>query len=191
MLTVIIPYQGDKVALSQLLVSIQPQLHPDDDIYILDWSEYRSAKHVVERYGSTRCYIFVEPTEDQENYKFGFQSMRENKQEGALLLPPTAVIPTTFIANLKKAVKKEPFDVFMFSTVKSDVMDPNFKWFTPPPVVSPLRLGDIIKGDDDIVYGPCFLRDSVVPKDLDVDLKKEVVAGMVTSESVLILPFNY
>ncbi len=190
MLTVIIPYQGDKVALSQLLVAVQPQLHPDDDIYILDASEFKSARHVVERYGSTRCYIFVEPIEELEKYKYGFQSMRENKQEGALLLPPTAVISNTFIANLKKAAKREPFEVFMFGTVKSDQMDPNFKWFTPPPVVSPMKLGDF-SSEDDIVYGPCFLKDSVVPANLDVDLKEDVVAGVITSESVLVLSFNY
>lgn len=136
MLTVIIPYQGNKPALAQLLVSLQPQLHPDDDIYVIDESSERSAVELVKRYGSTRCYIFVEPTEKRgsEAIMFGLQSMKENKQGGALIMPEGAVIPTTFIANLKKVIK-QGFDYIVFDEHYVEEMDPDFKWYTPSPQV--------------------------------------------------------
>lgn len=145
MLTVIIPYTNNEPGLAQLLVSIQPQLHPEDDIYILDMSKDRSGVKMAKTYGSSRCYIFVETfnkdTITEDAIAFGFQSMKENKQEGALIIEPNIIIPVTFIANLKKAIKLG-HDVLFFKqsiTPKDERMDANFKWFTPPPHLSPLR----------------------------------------------------
>ena len=138
MITVAIVYRGNHSALSQLLVGLQPQLHPNDDIYIFDLSRDRSAIRVAKRYGSTRCYLFVELMSTQSKiFDFAIQSMSDNKQDGVLFLPSTSVISNTFVANLKKASKD--YDVLFFNSSFVEDMDPNFKWFTPPPTVSKLE----------------------------------------------------
>lgn len=136
MITVTIPYEGNKMGLAQLLVSLQPQLHPDDDIYIVDFSQDKSALQIAKLYGSTRCYIMVEPTDKTfiEALGFGLQSMKENKQKGVLILETELVIPTTFIANLKKSIKAD-YELFLLDISDSTEMDPNFKWFNPIPAV--------------------------------------------------------
>jgi len=136
MMTVIIPYQGNKHGLSQLLVSLQPQLHPDDDIYIIDMTKDLSGVKIAALYGSTRCFIFVETAPDidtKEAIQRGIESMKENKQECGLVITERCVITNTFVANMKKALK-----VCNHCTLvpnHSDVlpgdekMDANFNWY--------------------------------------------------------------
>jgi len=133
-ITVIIPYTGNKMGLSQLLVSLQPQLTASDDIYVLDLSVGKSAKEVVMLYGSTRCYILVEPTNKprEQALAYGMEYMRQNSHEGALIIDDNVVISTTLIANIKKAAKLDFNIIFPDYSIVTDRMDSNFKWFGSP-----------------------------------------------------------
>lgn len=183
MLTTVIPYAGNDVGLAQLLVNLQPQLHPDDDIYVIDFSRGKSAVDIVKKYGSTRCYIFVEVANnsatDEDIIKFGLQSMKENKQEGALLLYPTSVIATTFVANLKKAIKKG-FDILFFNSLASLEMNPNFKWFTPLPHIVEGRKNlpqDIMQSRTAI-----FVSTKMIDDKFNFSIKKDYKLGYIKSE---------
>lgn len=136
MTTVIIPYQGNQHGLSQLLVSLQPQLHPDDDIYIIDMTKDLSGVKLAALYGSTRCYIFVEAAKDidtKEAISRGIESMKENKQESAIIISDRCVITNTFVANMKKALKMCNHCTLVPN--HSDIlpgnekMDANFVWY--------------------------------------------------------------
>lgn len=135
MLTVVIPYTGNKLGLVSLLTSLQPQLHPTDDIYIIDSTPDRSGLKIAAMYGTTRCYIFVEV--GLYSYKdarfLGIQSAAQNGQKGVLVISDRCFISQTFIANLKKAA------VFGHKAVAPKVvevphplMESNFQWFNPP-----------------------------------------------------------
>lgn len=196
MITVVIPYSGYKIGLAQLLVSLQPQLHPDDDIYIVDMSLERSAKNIVLAYGSSRCYIFVEPTTERgaSAVLFGLQSMKENRQEGALIIEETCIISTTFIANLKKAVQWKDknnkgfgFLVPKIVTMPHMVMDANFKWFgAPTQKVSPLK--DIPPNSENC---PCvYVKTIEIGMDYTTDMTRKMPVGCFENEVVVVLPHN-
>lgn len=106
-MTISIFHQNNTVGLATLLVSLQSQLAPEDDIYIADVSSDRSGLRIANLYGSTKCYIFVEVGQytKEESIKFATQSMLENKQGGLLVINENVVISTTFISNLKRASK--------------------------------------------------------------------------------------
>lgn len=139
MITVIIPYTGNREGLTALLVGLQPQLTPEDDIYIIDSSKDRSGLKIAALYATTRSYVFVEIAKqetDQEKAEMaGFQSMRENNQEGALVIGENVVVSHTFISNLKKAIKlsNNVYDVLVPQAIVSpyEKMDSNFSWFNP------------------------------------------------------------
>lgn len=186
MITCIVPFSGNAVGLSQLLVSLQPQLHPDDDIYIIDSTKDRSGVRIAKLYGSTRCFIFVEvsPKEEAAAVQLGLQSMKENKQEGALVIYPNLVIPTTFIANLKKAMR-EMHDILIFNEAKSDdFLDPNFKWFTPPPTIT-----DSKKTISEIEIASAFITSRIIDdKTFQPRLNNELGIGFIESEHIVLLP---
>lgn len=136
MTTVIIPYHGNQHGLSQLLVALQPQLHPDDDIYIVDMTKDLSGVKLAALYGSTRCYIFVESApliDDKEAIQRGIESMKENRQESALIITPRCVITNTFIANMKKALKMCNHCTLVPRHLDilpgHEKMDANFNWY--------------------------------------------------------------
>lgn len=141
MITVTIPYNGTPHHLSSLLVNLQPQLHPSDDIYIIDSSPDRSGVEIARIYGTTRCYVFVEVSDRKglEAVTYGYESMRDNNQSGSLVIPPNVLISATFIQNLKKAIT-ESYDVFYFNEVAiQGFVDPNFLWYTKLPVIEPCK----------------------------------------------------
>lgn len=144
MITAIIPYHGIPHNLSSLLVNLQPQLHPSDDIYIIDSSPDKSGVEIARIYGTTRCYVFVEVSDREglQAVKYGYESMRDNNQSGALVIPSNALISATFIQNLKKAIT-ESYDVFYFKEVPiQGFVDPNFLWYTKLPVIEPCKYRD-------------------------------------------------
>lgn len=133
-MTIIIPYTGNQHGLSQLLVALQPQLHPDDDIYIIDTTKDLSGVKLGALYGSTRCFVFVETAPGisfEEAVERGIESMRQNKQEGALVITPRCVITSTFIANMKKAAKLCNHYILypQFLHALHEIMDANFAWY--------------------------------------------------------------
>lgn len=134
MITVVIPYTGNKVGLATLLVQLQPQLHTDDDIYIVDSTPERSGVEIARLYGSTRCYIFVEvgKYDSYQAIGFGMQNCKENGQKGFLVMSSRLVISQTFIANLKKAIKKG-FKVISPTVIETPYhqMPQNFQWYNP------------------------------------------------------------
>lgn len=136
MLTCVIPYVGNQHGLSQLLVSLQPQLHPDDDIYVVDMSKDLSGLRLAGLYGSTRCYIFVEKAfgiDADDAIRRGFENMKENKQDGILAISDRCVISSTFVANIKKALKVCNHYRFVPNCLEvvpgSDRMNANFSWY--------------------------------------------------------------
>lgn len=182
-MTVIIPYTGNQPGLAQLLVSLQPQLHPDDDIYIIDMSKEKSAKTIALWYGSTRCYIFVEPTDKPwvQSIEYGLESMRQNKQNGALIISPQCVVSTTFIANLKKATQTG-YDLLYPDTHElfhgqDTRMDSEFKWFGKPmPEIREIKNEEEFKELSNAVY---YM--TATPSRL-------VRTGLFVNEMVVILP---
>lgn len=132
MLTVTIPYLANPINLAVLLSQLQPQLHPDDDIYIVDASPNKDALKLAALYGTTRCYIFVELTKYRNALEYGIQSMVENNQEALLFLKEDCFISSTFIANIKKAVDS-PYQLISPRVYKNPYpkMDTNFKLYNP------------------------------------------------------------
>ena len=132
MITVVIPFIKDPINFAVLLSTIQPQLHPDDDLYIIDTSPDKLALQVVVRYGTTRCYIFVEPTTYENSLKFGIESMVENKQQALIFLSEDCFISTTFISNMKKLIKTH-YEIASPVVYENPYhkMDNNFKFFNP------------------------------------------------------------
>ena len=185
MITVIIPYEGNKVLFSQLLVSIQPQLHPDDDIYIVDTTKNQEGVKLAKLLGSTRSFIFVEVAPEKseiEALKYGFQNMKENKQEGALILPADCVISSTLVANFKKA-KKTQYDMLFCRCSVVDQMASNFKWFDPPPVVegvTPVRLVQIVSAE-----GPCYISSRVITEDYELKVTDPKRVGYIDNEQAV------
>lgn len=180
-MTTLIYYTGIEHGLSQLLVALQPQLHPDDDIYIIDTTKDLSGLKIAGLYGSTRCYIFVEKApgiDFQEAVKRGVQNMKENKQDSALVLTDRCVITTTFVANMKRALKKcnhcTLFPAHM--DVLGDRMDANFSWYGS----SQTTIEDV--EDLSEVTKQCKLIRNLP------DGEGEHSAGLVTNETIAVLP---
>lgn len=132
-MTVLTHYTGNQLGLATLLVNLQPQLSPDDDIYIVDASKDRSGLKIASMYGSTRSYIFVEVGNYSlyEAGNFGVQSMKENKQDGLLFVSDRCLLPFTFIASLRRAIPDSK-DAIVPHLQEVERMDPSFKWFSKP-----------------------------------------------------------
>lgn len=131
-MTVFIHHTDNPTGLATLLINLQPQLSPNDDVYIVDSSKNRSGLKIAELYGTTRSYIFVEVGDYNiaQAFKFAVQSMTENKQEGILVISDQCIVPYTFIQSLKRASKTN--EVIAPRVSFSNVMDPNFRWFSHP-----------------------------------------------------------
>jgi hypothetical protein len=192
MITVVIPYTGNKVGLAQLIMSLQPQLHPDDDIYVVDNTPDRSSLPIAKQYGSNRCYIFVEVTTEKDKrfmIQKGLQSMKENKHGGALIIEPGCVISTTFIANLKRAARQDLTADFLSPFVSEPVdgvMDPNFKFFCPPTT-------EVADCPEDFLlsHAISFVRERAVnDEDYTVDLLRDIRVGVFVNELVVVLSHN-
>lgn len=116
-----------------LLVQLQSQLSEDDDIYVV--SPDKKGVGIVKQYGSTRSTILVEVSKCdwQKALAFAWQSMIENKQDGILCLSENLIISSTFIANLKRAIKSD-FDILSPHIIFNPYNHfPNeFRWYNHP-----------------------------------------------------------
>lgn len=183
-MTTIIIYSGNKMGLAQLLVSLQPQLHPDDDIYIVSPDE--SAKKIAMMYGSTRCYIFVEISQKKGRaaIKLGLESMKDNKQEGALIISDRCVISTTFVKNLKKAAAKPDFGMLVPQVSETKTMlDQNFKWFNPV-TTNVVELDGESLLNDACIY---IKENEIGDKDLGMNYLQDIHVGYFGNELVGVL----
>ena len=138
MVTVCIPFVKDPINFAVLLATLQPQLHPDDDLYIIDTSKERLALKIAAIYGTTRCYVFVEPAPYEKSLQYGIQSMVENKQQGLIFLSEDCFISSTFIFNMKQLLKTS-YEIGSPKVFENPYhkMDPNFKYYNPTkPVIS-------------------------------------------------------
>lgn len=135
--------------LAVLLAQLQPQLHPSDDIYIIDSSREKNGLKVAALYGTTRSYIFVEPTKYENALQYGLQSMVENTQEASLFLREDAFISSTFVANMKKTLDS-PYQIISPRVYQNPYpkMDPNFKLYNP-------SVNDLVAHDDFNAF--CFM----------------------------------
>jgi hypothetical protein len=122
----------DPINFAVLLSTIQPQLHPDDDLYIIDCSPDKLGLKIATIYGTTRCYIFVEPTTYENSLRFGIQSMVENKQQALIFLSEDCFISSTFIFNMKKFIKSH-YEIGSPRVFENPYhkMDTNFKYYNP------------------------------------------------------------
>lgn len=132
MLTICIPFVKDPINFAVLLATLQPQLHPDDDIYILDTSPDKMALKIVAIYGTTRCYNFVELAPYEKSLQYGIQSMVENKQQGLVFLSEDCFISSTFIFNMKQLIHSN-YELVSPRVYENPYhkMDPNFKYYNP------------------------------------------------------------
>lgn len=183
MTTVIIPYTGNKHGLSQLLVALQPQLHPDDDIYIVDMTKDLSGVKIAALYGSSRCHIFVEtaPTiETKEAISRGLENMKQNEQESALVITDRCVITNTFVANMKKALKvcNHCTLVPAFLDTPYEKMDANFNWYGS----SQAKVVDADPFEHTLILSQCKLIRNL-PED-----EGEHSLGVVENETIVVLP---
>lgn len=127
-----IPFVKDPINFAVLLATLQPQLHPDDDIYVIDTSKEKLALKIAAIYGTTRCYIFVETAKYEDSLKFALQSMAENKQQGLIFLSEDCFISSTFILNMKKLIKSH-YEIVSPRVYQNPYhkMDNNFKYYNP------------------------------------------------------------
>lgn len=181
MITCVIPYTGNEKGLTALLVTLQPQLHPDDDIYIIDSSPNRSGLGVVALYGTTRSFIFVEvgDYDNDQKLQFGIQSAMENKQKGVLVLDESSFISQTFIGNLKKAIKlmeETKFNI-LAPTIKNlpyPKMDSDFRFFNSPTVkLTP----------SEVTFLSCYYFNTDIAGD-------EPILGVFENEIAVVLPYK-
>ena len=183
-MTIIIPYTGIEHGLSQLLVALQPQLHPDDDIYIVDTTQNLSGLKLAGLYGSTRCYIFVEKAPGatfDEAVRYGIENMKGNKQESGLVLTERCVITNTFIANMKKALKACNHCTLIpkHLEVIEDRMDNNFNWYGS----SQIKIEEVKDiSEHQLVLSQCKLIRNLPDGEGDHSL------GVVSNETIVILP---
>ncbi len=149
MLTVVIPFKSNPTNLAVLLAQLQPQLNPDDDIYILDSSSDRSALKLAALYGTTRSYIFVEIGPYGKALEAGLESMADNNQHALLFLNENCFISSTFVANMKKAIDS-PYQIVSPRVYRNPYhkMDSNFKLYN-----SPIR--ELVEAED--FNADCFL----------------------------------
>lgn len=113
-------------------MSLQPQLHPDDDIYLIDSSRDRSGVKIANLYGTSRCYIFVEVGDYSfdKSVEFGKQSAKENKQI-PLVLFENSVISATFIQNYKRSIRRGDGEKPAFLKTPYPKIPPDFQWYCP------------------------------------------------------------
>lgn len=131
MITVVIAFRENVLNFVALLTQLQPLLHKDDDIYVVDSSPNRDALRIVAMYGTTRCYIFVEPTKE-DALGCGIQSMVENDQKALLFLDEGCFISSTLIANLKKIVGEYQNVSPLVNINPYYKMDTNYKHYNSP-----------------------------------------------------------
>lgn len=133
-MTVFLHYTGSP-NFRVIITQIQPQLSPDDDIYVVDSSPNREGFRLAKLYGSTRCYIFVEVGKYtyEEALGFGIENQLENNQEGILVLSENAVISSTFIGNVKRVLK---MGIQTACPIVEEIPYPqfpsHFRWYNPP-----------------------------------------------------------
>lgn len=171
-MTIFIYHRGSE-NLKVLLTQLQSQLSQSDDIYIYDPTPKRSGLTIARLYGSSKCYIFVEVGNLSyiEALQTGWQSCRENSQDGLLVIDENCVISNTLIPNIKKA--SESFDIISPIVIKTPYpqMPSEFKWHN--------QFGlPVIEIDT-------FSRLLYYEK-----LTKNAKLGLLTSETAVILPFG-
>ena len=130
MITLLLIYQKNYVNFSVLLTTLQSQLSSEDDIYIIDTSKNKEALKLATIYGTTRSYIFVEPTTLDKALGVGLESMSDNKQEALIFLGENCFVATTFISNMKRAINSG-YEIIS-PVVKQNQyysMDNNFKFY--------------------------------------------------------------
>lgn len=130
MVTVLLLFRKNYINFSILLSTLQSQLSPEDDIYIVDSSPDRQALTLAKVYGTTRCYIFVEPASIEHSLEYGLQSMAENDQQALIFLDENCFISLTFIMNMKQAINSN-YEI-VSPVVKQneyEKMDNDFKFF--------------------------------------------------------------
>lgn len=118
-----------------LLVQLQMQLSPSDDIYVVG---DKQTVETVKRYGSSRSYIFVEVGDYSfsEAVKFAKQNMIENKQEGLLVIDENCIISATLIQSMKRC-ERDLLKYQVFCPIITQ-MSPNFRWFAHPLEIDPV-----------------------------------------------------
>lgn len=132
MVTVVIQYKNNPHNLAVLLTQLQPQLHPDDDIYILDESVDKMGLKIAVAYGATRCYIYVETSPHANFLESGIRSMVQNNQHALIYLSENCFISSTFISNMKKVMDSQYEIISPVVNINHyHKMDPNFKFFNP------------------------------------------------------------
>lgn len=191
-MTVVVHYTGNEKGLVALLVNLQPQLAPLDDIYIVDSTEEHSGLKLATLYGTTRCYIFVEVNlyTFEDALSAGFQSCMENSQDGALILSESTILPQTFISNLKKAIKisNGEYGVLVPQVIKSpyDRMDSNFQWFNP-------ATDKLVKVNPTIYNyltpGCAYVSKETLALEKEED-RANIKVGIFGNERVLVLPYT-
>lgn len=169
-------------------MTLQPQLHPEkDDIYVVDMSDDQSAVDLAKMYGSTRCYIFVEPTKERgkKAIRLGLENMKQNSQEGALIISDRCVISCTFIANLKKAASHDDWGI-LFPQVQDmrKRIDPNFSHYCPPTTVVAKLDGDT-RLNDAVFY---VKSREISDTELAMNYLQDIHAGFFGNELVCVLP---
>jgi GT2 family glycosyltransferase len=116
-----------------LLAQLQPQLAPDDDIYVVDATEDRSALKTARKFKTSRNVVLVETTPGVAPFKAAFESALDNSQEAVLFLSPYCFISNTFIGNLKQALRNCESDQIIprIQYAPYGRIDPNFNSWNP------------------------------------------------------------
>lgn len=130
MITCLIRYKQSPLNFSVLLSQLQPQLHPDDDIFIFDESPNRLGLRLSLMYGTNRSYINVETSPHKNYLKSGLESMNKNNQQALIVLNENCFVSSTFIPNMKKAITTNYEIVSPVVNFNEHYkMDSNFKFY--------------------------------------------------------------
>lgn len=132
MVTCLIRYKSSPLNFVSLLTSLQPQLHPDDDIFIFDESPDRLGLRLSLMYGTVRSYIYVETSPHKNYLQSGLLSMNKNKQQALIVLNENCFVSSTFASNMKKAITTD-YEIVCPKIVYNEhyKMDTNFKFYNP------------------------------------------------------------
>lgn len=131
-----IPTYTNTVGLTALLVNLQPQLKTTDLIHICDTHPDKLSLPVIQMYGSSRCPIIVDcqPRSIYEAWNDGIGFMKENSQEGILILNDDVLLPMTAIDSFRKSAKDPSWDCLVPHTPDrawtSKKLDGNFQWYS-------------------------------------------------------------
>lgn len=163
------------MGLTALLIALQPQLAPSDDIYIADCSGDRSGLKIARLYGSSRSYLLVEvdlSTRDQA-LASALEHMRKQHQEGILVISENVVISQTLIASIRKASKLTSAARLIPNAIITPYpkMPTDFRWFNSHAVV--------VK-DTNIVFDDCYY---FKPGEFGK-------TAMIANEVVVVLPYK-